>query len=91
MRQLLLRISLFSASLFLLPLSNLITTPIISRLLGPSGKGELVLILQPMTIVDSIAIVGIGSYLLSQSRLNDNFSANRADLISPLILGNFLG
>lgn len=91
MRQLLLRISLVSASLFLLPLSNLITTPIISRLLGPSGKGELVLILQPMTIVDSIAVVGIGSYLLAQSRLNDNFSANRADLISPLILGNFLG
>ena len=85
------RISLASASLFLLPLSNLITTPMISRLLGPQGKGELVLILQPMTIVDSIAIMGISSYLISQSRLDNKASKMQSDLFSPQIIGNCLG
>lgn len=91
MRHLFFRISIVSASLFLLPLSNLITTPIISRLLGPQGKGELVLILQPMTIVDSIAIMGISSYLISQSRLDNKASKKQSDLFSPQIIGNCLG
>lgn len=91
MRHLFFKILLVSASLFLLPLSNLITTPIISRLLGPQGKGELVLILQPMTIVDSIAIVGISSYLISQSRLNNKMSKIQSDLFAPQIFGNCLG
>lgn len=44
-----------------------------------------------MTIVDSIAIMGISSYLISQSRLDNKASKKQSDLFSPQIIGNCLG
>lgn len=91
MKNFLARFSVLSGSLLLLPLSNLITTPIFSRLLGPQGKGELVLILQPLTIMDSIAGAGIASYIVSQSRLKNSAATRESQFLLPLVASNLIG
>jgi len=91
MKKLFFKFSLTSVSLLLLPLSNLITTPLLSRLLGPQGKGELVLILQPMTIVDAISGVGISSYLISRSRKNRKNGDEESNFLFPLVIGSVFG
>jgi len=41
------------------PAVGLITAPILARSLGVEGRGQLAAILQPLTVADSIAVIGI--------------------------------
>lgn len=45
------------------PALGLVTGPLMARALGPDGRGELAAILQPLTLVDSVAAVGLPAAL----------------------------
>ena len=41
------------------PLVGVVTAPILARALGPEGRGTLAAVLQPMTVADSLAVIGL--------------------------------
>jgi O-antigen/teichoic acid export membrane protein len=43
----------------LLPLVGLITAPLLARVLGPSGRGQLASVLQPLTVADAVLLAGV--------------------------------
>lgn len=43
----------------LLPLVGLITAPLLARMLGPSGRGHLAAVLQPLTVADAVLLAGV--------------------------------
>lgn len=42
-----------------LPLVGIITAPILARALGPEGRGQLAAILQPLSVADAFAAIGV--------------------------------
>jgi O-antigen/teichoic acid export membrane protein len=42
-----------------LPLVGIITAPILARALGPEGRGQLAAMLQPLTVADAFAAIGV--------------------------------
>jgi len=48
-----------SAAFALGPLVALVTAPVLAHALGPTGRGQLAAVLQPLTVADSLAAFGI--------------------------------
>ncbi|QRE82581.1 oligosaccharide flippase family protein [Rhodococcus ruber] len=56
------------------PAVGLMTGPVLARMLGPNGRGELAALLQPLTMADSVAALGVPTaivYFLNRGNPSD--------------------
>ncbi|SKC60746.1 oligosaccharide flippase family protein [Okibacterium fritillariae] len=67
-----------------LPLVGVLTAPLLARALGPEGRGELAAILQPLSVADAFAAIGVpaaATYFVARG-----FSRQRIRKTSVLLL-----
>lgn len=56
------------------PLALLVTSPLIARILGPEGRGQMAYVLTVLVLLDYIALGGAINYLMVEAKSDEEFS-----------------